>query len=108
MIRGIGTVRSRRIMATWAEPKIVREIMVFLYSHGFGTVQAVRIFKTHGCHTIQVMTENRAAGQATGAHSQSRSTEGAADLGKHHLQPHERTADESHIIVRIRWFAREI
>jgi exodeoxyribonuclease V alpha subunit len=32
--------------------------MVFLHSHGVGTVRAVRIFKTYGADAIQVMTEN--------------------------------------------------
>jgi exodeoxyribonuclease V alpha subunit len=36
----------------------VREIMVFLHSHGVGTARAVRIFKTYGSGAIQVMTEN--------------------------------------------------
>ena len=46
------------IIAAWAEQKIVREIMVFLHSHGVGTARAVRIFKTYGSDAIQVMTEN--------------------------------------------------
>ena len=41
-----------------AEQKAVREIMVFLHSHGVGTARAVRIFKTYGADAIQVMTEN--------------------------------------------------
>ena len=57
-VEGIGPVRSRRITAAWAEQKIVREIMVFLHSHGVGTARAVRIFKTYGSDAIQVMTEN--------------------------------------------------
>ena len=57
-VDGIGPVRSRRITAAWAEQKIVREIMVFLHSHGVGTARAVRIFKTYGSDAIQVMTEN--------------------------------------------------
>src|SRR6266576_2487407 len=40
------------------EQKAVREIMVFLHSHGVGTARAVRIFKTYGADAIQVMTEN--------------------------------------------------
>ena len=44
--------------APWAEQKAVREIMVFLHSHGVGTARAVRIFKTYGADAIQVMTEN--------------------------------------------------
>ena len=52
-VTGIGAVR-----ATWAEQKIVREIMVFLHSNGVGTARAVRIFKTYGADAVQVMTEN--------------------------------------------------
>ena len=57
-VDGIGPVRARRIIAAWAEQKIVREIMVFLHSHGVGTARAVRIYKTYGADAIQVMTEN--------------------------------------------------
>lgn len=57
-IDGIGPVRADRITAAWAEQKVVREIMVFLHSHGVGTARAVRIFKTYGADAIQVMSEN--------------------------------------------------
>jgi exodeoxyribonuclease V alpha subunit len=57
-VDGIGPVRAQRITAAWAEQKIVREIMVFLHSHGVGTARAVRIFKTYGSDAIQVMSEN--------------------------------------------------
>ena len=57
-IDGIGAVRAASILAAWAEQKAVREIMVFLHSHGVGTARAVRIFKTYGSDAIQVMTEN--------------------------------------------------
>ncbi|BBF92139.1 SF1B family DNA helicase RecD2 [Blastochloris tepida] len=57
-VDGIGPVRADRIVAAWAEQKAVREIMVFLHSHGVGTARAVRIFKTYGTDAIQVMTEN--------------------------------------------------
>ena len=57
-VDGIGPVRAQRIAAAWAEQKIVREIMVFLHSHGVGTARAVRIYKTYGADAIQVMTEN--------------------------------------------------
>jgi len=33
-------VRASRITASWAEQKIVREIMVFLHSHDVGTTRA--------------------------------------------------------------------
>jgi exodeoxyribonuclease V alpha subunit len=51
-------VRAQRIVAAWAEQKVVREIMVFLHSHGVGTARAVRIFKTYGADAVQVMSEN--------------------------------------------------
>ncbi len=57
-VDGIGPVRAASILAAWAEQKAVREIMVFLHSHGVGTARAVRIFKTYGNDAIQVMTEN--------------------------------------------------
>jgi exodeoxyribonuclease V alpha subunit len=57
-IDGIGPVRAASILAAWAEQKAVREIMVFLHSHGVGTARAVRIYKTYGSDAIQVMTEN--------------------------------------------------
>ena len=57
-VDGIGVVRAQRIVSAWAEQKAVREIMLFLHSHGVGTARAVRIFKTYGSDAIQVMTEN--------------------------------------------------
>ncbi|HET7384378.1 MAG TPA: ATP-dependent RecD-like DNA helicase [Pseudolabrys sp.] len=57
-VDGIGPVRAASILTAWAEQKAVREIMVFLHSHGVGTARAVRIFKTYGADAIQVMTEN--------------------------------------------------
>jgi exodeoxyribonuclease V alpha subunit len=57
-VDGIGPLRAASILAAWAEQKAVREIMVFLHSHGVGTARAVRIFKTYGADAIQVMTEN--------------------------------------------------
>jgi exodeoxyribonuclease V alpha subunit len=57
-VDGIGPVRAGNILAAWAEQKAVREIMVFLHSHGVSTARAVRIFKTYGADAIQVMTDN--------------------------------------------------
>jgi exodeoxyribonuclease V alpha subunit len=57
-VEGIGPVRAASILAAWAEQKAVREIMVFLHSHGVSTARAVRIFKTYGADAIQVMTDN--------------------------------------------------
>ena len=57
-VDGIGPTRAARITAAWADQKMVREIMVFLYQHGVGTARAVRIFKTFGADAVQVMSEN--------------------------------------------------
>jgi exodeoxyribonuclease V alpha subunit len=57
-VNGIGLVRAKGIVTAWTEQKAVREIMVFLHSHGVGTARAVRIFKTYGTDAIQIMTEN--------------------------------------------------
>ena len=63
-VTGIGRVRAKRITDAWAEQKVVREIMVFLHSHGVGTARAVRIFRTYGADAVQVMTENAGAGRS--------------------------------------------
>ena len=57
-VTGIGKVRAKRITDAWAEQKVVREIMMFLHSHGVGTARAVRIFRTYGADAAEVMTEN--------------------------------------------------
>jgi exodeoxyribonuclease V alpha subunit len=57
-VDGIGPVRAQRITEAWAEQKVVREIMLFLHTHGVGTAQAVRIYKTYGADAVQVMSEN--------------------------------------------------
>jgi exodeoxyribonuclease V alpha subunit len=55
---GIGPKRKERVTQAWAEQKVIREIMVFLQSHGVGTARAVRIYKTYGEEAIARVTEN--------------------------------------------------
>lgn len=57
-VAGIGPVRQDRLLSAWAEQKMVREITVFLHSHGVGTSRAFRIYKTYGDQAIQMVTEN--------------------------------------------------
>ena len=57
-VDGIGKTRLKRITSGWAEQKAIREIMVFLQSHGVGTSRAVRIFKTYGADAIPLVKEN--------------------------------------------------
>jgi exodeoxyribonuclease V alpha subunit len=42
-VTGIGPKRAERIVAGWAEQKVIREIMLFLHSNGVATSRAVRI-----------------------------------------------------------------
>lgn len=55
---GIGRKRMEMVTDAWAEQKSIREIMVFLQSHGVGTARAVRIYKTYGDEAILKVTEN--------------------------------------------------
>lgn len=57
-VTGIGPKRAARIVAGWAEQKVIREIMLFLHANGVGTSRAVRIYKTYGADAVQVITEN--------------------------------------------------
>ncbi|QPK65477.1 ATP-dependent RecD-like DNA helicase [Methylomonas sp. LL1] len=55
---GIGKKRQERVTSAWAEQKVIREIMVFLQSHGVGTSRSMRIYKTYGDQSIEKVREN--------------------------------------------------
>ena len=55
---GIGKKRQEKVTSAWAEQKVIREIMVFLQSHGIGTSRSVRIYKTYGEQAIDKVREN--------------------------------------------------
>jgi exodeoxyribonuclease V alpha subunit len=57
-VRGIGPIRASRLLASWREQRAVRDIMVFLHSHGVGTSRAARIFKTYGADSVRLITDN--------------------------------------------------
>lgn len=57
-VAGIGAKRTARIVAGWAEQKVVREIMLFLHANGVSTARAVRIYKTYGSDAVRVISEN--------------------------------------------------
>ncbi|MBK1722472.1 SF1B family DNA helicase RecD2 [Thiocystis violacea] len=57
-LEGIGPKRRKRVTDAWAEQKVIREIMVFLQSHGVGTARAVRIYKTYGDRAVEQVREN--------------------------------------------------
>ncbi|MBU2713537.1 SF1B family DNA helicase RecD2 [Zooshikella harenae] len=55
---GIGKVRQKKITSAWQEQKVVRDIMVFLQSHGVGTARAVRIYKVYGEDAVEKVCAN--------------------------------------------------
>jgi len=57
-VDGIGPKRRERISNAWQEGMHIREIMLFLHSHGVSTGRAVRIYKTYGVLAIQTVREN--------------------------------------------------
>jgi exodeoxyribonuclease V alpha subunit len=57
-VDGIGPKRRERIANAWQEGMQIREIMLFLHSHGVSTSRAVRIFKTYGNLAIETVQEN--------------------------------------------------
>src|ERR1700752_1242697 len=57
-VTGIGPKRAERIIAGWAEQKVIREIMLFLHSNGVATSRAVRIYKTYGADAVRLISEN--------------------------------------------------
>ncbi|MBN9469377.1 MAG: ATP-dependent RecD-like DNA helicase [Bosea sp.] len=57
-VTGIGPKRAERIVAGWAEQRVIREIMIFLHANGVGTSRAVRIYKTYGNDAIQLISED--------------------------------------------------
>lgn len=57
-VDGIGPARRRKIKASWNEQQGVRDIMIFLQSHGVGTAQASRIYRQYGDKSIALISEN--------------------------------------------------
>jgi len=57
-VRGIGPKRKARILDAWQEHKAIKEVMLFLQSHGVSTAFAVKIFKRYGHRAIAVVKAN--------------------------------------------------
>jgi len=57
-VEGIGRHRRMQIKTSWIEQRSVRDIMIFLQSHGIGAGQAVRIFRQYGADAIAVIKAN--------------------------------------------------
>jgi len=57
-VEGIGAKRRQMIKESWIEQKAVRDIMIFLQSHGVGTAQSARIYRHYGSQAIALISEN--------------------------------------------------
>jgi exodeoxyribonuclease V alpha subunit len=57
-VDGIGEKRVEMITAAWEEQKEIREVMLFLQSHGVSAGYAAKIFKQYGQRAVAVVTEN--------------------------------------------------
>ncbi len=57
-VEGIGGHRRQQIKASWVEQRSVRDIMIFLQSHGIGTAQAARIYRQYGPDAIAIVKAN--------------------------------------------------
>ncbi|PIW22681.1 MAG: ATP-dependent RecD-like DNA helicase, partial [Candidatus Aquicultor secundus] len=57
-VEGIGKVRAERICDAWQEQKEIKEVMLFLQSHGVTTTYAIKIYKTYGNEAIDIVADN--------------------------------------------------
>jgi len=57
-VDGIGEKRIGMIKIAWAEQKEIREVMLFLQTHGVSSGYATKIFKQYGDRSIEVVKQN--------------------------------------------------
>ncbi|MCI5147427.1 MAG: recombinase RecD, partial [Candidatus Electrothrix sp. AR3] len=57
-VAGIADKKLTSIRTAWLEHRAVRDVMIFLQSHGISTLFAVRIYKEYGDNSIALVSEN--------------------------------------------------
>lgn len=57
-VPGIAEKKLTMIQAAWLEHRAIRDVMIFLQSHGISTLFAVRIYKQYGDSAIALVQEN--------------------------------------------------
>ena len=57
-VDGIGKKRIRMVKKAWDEQKEIREVMLFLQTHGVSSGYATKIFKQYGNRSIEVVKKN--------------------------------------------------
>ncbi len=55
---GVGPKRAAALAEAWEEQKRIREVMMFLQSHGITTNLAVKIYKTYGDDALEVVQQD--------------------------------------------------
>jgi exodeoxyribonuclease V alpha subunit len=58
LVPGIAHKKLAGIKTAWEEHRAVREVMLFLQSHGISTLFAVRIYKKYGNKAVSLVQEN--------------------------------------------------
>ena len=57
-VPGIAHKRIKLIQTAWTTQKAIKEVMLFLQSHGVSTTYAVKIYKQYGDNSIAIVTQN--------------------------------------------------
>jgi exodeoxyribonuclease V alpha subunit len=57
-VEGIGPKRRKEIVRAWEEQREIKEVMIFLQSHGVSTHYAIKIYKAYGAHATTLVREN--------------------------------------------------
>jgi exodeoxyribonuclease V alpha subunit len=57
-VGGIGPKRRKEIVRAWEEQREIKEVMVFLQSHGVSTHYAIKIYKAYGAQATRLVREN--------------------------------------------------
>ncbi|MCB1112922.1 MAG: ATP-dependent RecD-like DNA helicase [Chlamydiales bacterium] len=57
-VEGIGKKRLEMIIGCWQDQRGIREVMIFLQSHGVSSTYAQKIYKVYGPQTISRLKEN--------------------------------------------------
>jgi len=57
-VPGVGRKRTEMIIAAWQEQKAIKEVMLFLQSHGVSTSLATKIYKFYGDDAIGIVRQD--------------------------------------------------
>lgn len=57
-VEGLGKKRMQSIAACWSEQRSIRDVMIFLQSHGVSPAYAQKVFKEYGSKGIEIVKSN--------------------------------------------------